>query len=80
MKKLRRIELLYGPTADANHDAEFKAKLRYVRSQVLREYVTEKRTEFASINEQLAGLLFDLFESLYPEYQSQKTVFKLRGF
>jgi hypothetical protein len=80
-EKLRRIELFYGPAADApHHDKEFKAKLRYVRSRVLREYVTEKRIQFAAVNNRLADLLHELFESLYPEYQSQKSVFKLRGF
>ena len=79
-ERLRRIELFYGPAANSHHDKEFQSRLRHVRSRALREYVTEKRTQFTTINQRLSDLLHDLLESLHPEYKAQKSIFKARGF
>ncbi|MES1933856.1 hypothetical protein T35B1_14684 [Salinisphaera shabanensis T35B1] len=70
--KMRRLELFYMHDLDAlSDDKEWKKRLRYVRSQYLRDFISEKKDEFNQLNEALAVKVSDLFAELGGEYQRQ---------
>jgi len=75
--KLRKIELFYlNSLDDPDQSDELKTELKNYRTNFLREYLIEKRTEFAEINSGLSTLLDELFSLLLDEYNRQKV--KLR--
>jgi hypothetical protein len=79
-EKLRRIELFYmhdytniGWTEDRVRD------FKLFRANYLREYVIQKKEEFATTNAALADLICDLFSALHQEYTLQREAFRLCG-
>ncbi|WP_256384790.1 Cthe_2314 family HEPN domain-containing protein [Photobacterium toruni] len=73
-KELKKIEMMYANNFEHISDQEEVKKYKSIRSELLKRYVTQKKSEFRSINDTLYGLINDLLISLEPEYERQKRI------
>lgn len=73
-KDLKKIELFYLNNFEHIDDEDQVKKYKYVRSDHLKRYVTDKKGEFREINNALYSLVDKLFVSLKPEYERQKKI------
>ncbi|MGD0656976.1 MAG: Cthe_2314 family HEPN domain-containing protein [Syntrophorhabdales bacterium] len=71
--RLREIELFYlSERTDTGQNDEWGKFLKHYRANHLREYLAEKKGEFAKVNADLGHLLDQLFTTLLEEYERQK--------
>ena len=73
-KDLKKIEMMYANNFEHISDQEEVKKYKSTRSKLINRYVTQKKSEFRSINETLYLLINDLLISIEPEYERQKRI------
>lgn len=73
-KDLKKIELFYLNNFEHIDDERKVKAYKYVRSDRLKRYITEKKKEFILINDALFELIDELLISLKPEYERQKKI------
>lgn len=70
--KMRRLELFYLHDLDSlPKDDSWKDNFKVFRTQYLKEFLSEKKEEFQSINDGLGDKINDLFDELHHEYKRQ---------
>lgn len=73
-KDLKKIELFYMNNFEhVDDEAQVKA-YKYVRTEHLKRFLTDKKSEFRQINSELFKLVNTLFIELKPEYDRQKKI------
>ncbi|UTV98044.1 hypothetical protein KDW99_12235 [Marinomonas rhizomae] len=73
-KDLKKIELFYMSNFEhIDDEAQVKA-YKYVRTEHLKRFLTDKKSEFRQINSELYKLVDILFIELKPEYDRQKKI------
>lgn len=73
-KNLKKIELFYLNNFEHIDDERKVKAYKYVRSDHLKRYITEKKQEFRLINDSLFKYVDELLTSLKPEYERQKQI------
>lgn len=73
-KDLKKIELFYMNNFEhIDDEAQVKA-YKYVRTEHLKRFLNDKKSEFRKINSELYKLVNTLFIELKPEYDRQKKI------
>lgn len=73
-KDLKKIELFYLNNFEhLDDEAEIKT-YKYVRTEHLKRFLSEKKAEFIEVNSELYVLINALFVVLKPEYERQKKI------
>jgi hypothetical protein len=73
-KDLKKIELFYLNNFEHIDDEEQVKRYKYVRTEHLKRFLSDKKSEFKEINSALYTLISTLFLELKPEYERQKKV------
>ena len=71
---LKRIELFYLNNFEHIEDEEQVRAYKYIRSDRLKRYLSEKKQEFSEMNDKLSNLIDELFTALKQEYERQKKI------
>lgn len=71
---LKKIELFYLNNFEHIEDQEQVRTYKYIRSDRLKRYLSDKKQEFRGINDHLFTLIDELFILLKPEYERQKKI------
>ncbi|MCG7200222.1 Cthe_2314 family HEPN domain-containing protein [Marinobacter pelagius] len=73
-RELKKFELFYLNDFEHIDDEKTVKAYKYVRTESLKRYLSEKKSEFSNINNQLYNLVDNLFGCLKQEYQKQKKI------
>jgi hypothetical protein len=73
-KDLKKIELFYMNNFEHIDDQAQVKAYKYVRTEHLKRFLTDKKSEFRQINRDLYKLVNTLFIELKPEYDRQKKI------
>jgi hypothetical protein len=71
-ENLKKIELFYLNNFEHIDDEEVVQQYKYVRTEKLKRFLSDKKEEFGSINLKLSELINELFLLLNDEYVKQK--------
>lgn len=71
---LKKIELFYLNNFEHIEDEEQVRAYKYIRSDRLKRYLSEKKQEFSEMNDKLSNLIDELFTVLKQEYERQKKI------
>jgi hypothetical protein len=73
-KDLKKIELFYLNNFEHIDEDEQVKAYKYVRTEHLKRFLSDKKSEFRGINSTLLALINALFIVLKPEYERQKNI------
>jgi hypothetical protein len=73
-KDLKKIELFYLNNFEHIDDADHIKAYKYVRTEHLKRFLSDKKSEFKETNSALYTLINALFFELKPEYERQKKI------
>ena len=71
-KDLKKIELFYLNNFEHVDDEDRVKTYKYIRTERLRAFLSERKSEFSKINSDLCSLIDHLFSELKAEYERQK--------